>query len=102
MYEGILFVFKISEVACLEYVRHDVVDRAVEEYLDGVKDTESKREVLLSNKILIDNDTYENLKYELIGEGSELETQRELNEQCIKSEMSNEEIDALVDAMLGE
>lgn len=88
-------------MACLEGIRHDVVDMAVEEYLDGVKDTESKRGVLLSNKLLIDNDTYENLKYELIGEGSELETQRELNEQCIKSERSNEELDALVDAMLG-
>lgn len=88
-------------MACLEEVRHHVVDIAVEEYLDGVKDNKSERGVLLSNKLLIDNDTYENLEYELIGEGSELETQKELNEQSIKSEKSNEEIDALVDDMLG-
>ncbi len=88
-------------MACLEEVRHHVVDIAVEEYLDGVEDNKSERGVLLSNKLLIDNDTYENLEYELIGEGSELETQKELNEQSIKSEKSNEEIDALVDAMLG-
>lgn len=85
----------------MEEVRHHVVDIAVEEYLDGVEDNKSERGVLLSNKLLIDNDTYENLEYELIGEGSELETQKELNEQSIKSEKSNEEIDALVDAMLG-
>ena len=88
-------------MACLEEVRHHVVDIAVEEYLDGVEDNKSERGVLLSNKLLIDNGTYENLEYELIGEGSELETQKELNEQSIKSEKSNEEIDALVDAMLG-
>ena len=88
-------------MACLEEVRHHVVDIAVEEYLDGVEDNKSERGVLLSNKLLIDNDTYENLEYELIGEGSELETQKELNEQSIKSEKSNEEIDALVGAMLG-
>lgn len=85
----------------MEEVRHHVVDKAVEEYLDGVEDNKSERGVLLSNKLLIDNDTYENLEYELIGEGSELETQKELNEQSIKSEKSNEEIDASVDAMLG-
>ena len=88
-------------MACLEDIRHDVVDIAVEEYLDGIEDNKSELGVLLSNKLLIDNDTYENLEYELIGEGSELETQKELNEQSIKSEKSNEEIDALVDAMLG-
>lgn len=88
-------------MACLEEVRHHVVDIAVEEYLDGVEDNKSECGVLLSNKLLIDNDTYENLEYELIGEGSELETQKELNEQSIESEKSNEEIDALVDAMLG-
>ena len=85
----------------MEEIRRDVIDMAVEEYLDGVEDTKSERGVLLSNKLLMDNDTYENLEYEFVGDGSELETQRELNEQCIESEKSNEEIDALVDDMLG-
>lgn len=89
-------------MAYLEEIRQGVVDMAVEEYLSGIKDTKSEHGVLLSNKLLRDIDTYENLEYELIGEGSELETQKELNEQYIESEKSNEEINAIVDAMLGD